>query len=74
MKCLDNYQIAMELGTNIHCARRMNTTDFGDFLTFHPVQPAGQSSHVPNEITQHQLDKLTLCIQMTFMIYSLLFL
>ncbi len=49
----------MKFGTDIHGAQRMNSSDFGDPLTF-PVAPsAGQSFTLICEISQHPLDSLS---------------
>lgn len=39
--------------------QRMNPNNFVDPLSFHLVPPAGQSSHLSNEISQHLLNGLT---------------
>lgn len=43
---MDNSCITMHFGTNIYADHRTYPNFFGDFLTFHLVQPASQKTSV----------------------------
>ena len=46
----------MKLFPAIHGPQTMTPTDFGDLLTFLPAAPAGESFHLPGEISKHPPD------------------